>query len=279
VSPLDPKDLSCQYHYLLPNQAFTHLVPLLSNPGSYIQWPHLRLIPPPHKYNKLSMISSKGVDRVLLCHVPPFQVHSLPRTSLSFQPRNPNGWAPAVQKIYDLAAFLPSSGTAKPKITSPKEWISTAHQLGQSMSASPLDHDFSWSEYICYIEMTTILFEHCEFSAVLNYDCTWRHWRCAYSKPWSAENAFARITHLMGHELPKGLVSPGTPISLKPKPTGVANVLLCFDFMGTSGCGCLTNCRYLHKCCRCKTTFPASVASCPCVNGTLLASLRQNGHI
>jgi hypothetical protein len=91
VSPLDPKDLSCQYHSLLPNQVFTHLVPLLSNPGSYIQRPHLQLIPPPHKYNKLSLISSKGVDRVLLCHVPPFQVHSLPWTSLSFQPRNPNG--------------------------------------------------------------------------------------------------------------------------------------------------------------------------------------------
>jgi hypothetical protein len=80
--------------------------------------------------------------------------------------------APAVQKIYDLVAFLPSSSTAKPKITSPKEWISAAHQLGQSMSASSLDHDFFWSEYICYIEMTTILFEHYEFSAVLNYDCT-----------------------------------------------------------------------------------------------------------
>jgi hypothetical protein len=70
---------------------FTHLMPLLSNPGSYIQRLYLQLIPPPHKYNKLSLISSKGVDRVLLCHVPPFQVHSLPRTSLFFQPRNPNG--------------------------------------------------------------------------------------------------------------------------------------------------------------------------------------------
>jgi hypothetical protein len=109
---------------------------------------------------------------------------TLPTPDLPLRSALKSEWlAPAVQKIYDLAAFLPSSGMAKLKITSPKEWISVAHQLGQSISASSFDHDFFWSEYICYIEMMTILFEYYEFSAVLNYDCAWRHWRHAYSKP------------------------------------------------------------------------------------------------
>jgi hypothetical protein len=100
---------------------------------------------------------------------------TLPTPDLALLLAPKSKWlAPAVQKIYDLVALLPSSGMANPKITSPKEWISMTHQLGQSMSVAPLDHEFSWSEYICYIEMTTILFEHYEFSAVLNYDCAWR---------------------------------------------------------------------------------------------------------
>lgn len=174
----------------------------------------------------------------------------------------PSEWlAPAYQKVYDLASFLPSSGTAKPKISTPGEWISAAHQLGQAMSASPEVHNFKWSDFICYIELTTILFAHYDFTAVLEHDIAWRKWRRAYNKLWCASNPFLRDVHLLGHNRPaKPADNPSKPKSAPP-----GGVLLCFNF---SGPGCFRQvCRYLHKCRRCNTTFPNTVTVCPCVNG------------
>ena len=109
--------------------------------------------------------------------------------------------APSVTKIYDLAAFLPATGSTKPKLASPKDWVAAAHQFGQALSASPKDHEFVWPDFICYIELTTVLFEHYEFSAVVAHDCSWRRWRRAYKKSWCSSNPFLRDVHLLGHDL------------------------------------------------------------------------------
>ncbi|MCE3014121.1 MAG: cell division protein ZapD [Proteobacteria bacterium] len=199
----------------------------------------------------------------------PLQRSSIPGTSSAFDLPTlgapPSEWlAPASQKVYDLASFLPFDGTAtKPKITSPREWLSAAHQLGQAMSADAGTHDFVWADFVCYLELAGKLFDFYQFGAVLAHDVAWRKWRRAYHKSWSSVNPFLRDMHLLGKELSGGSAVPG-----KPKPANPTAPLLCFDFSGT-GCTRLASCRYLHRCRRCNTTFPASIGICPCVNGTL----------
>ncbi len=108
--------------------------------------------------------------------------------------------APACQKVYDLASFFSLIGLAKPKLLTLPDRILAVHQLGQAMGASLDNHQFVWSDFVCYIELTTLLFHNYKFSAVLEYDVAWRKWRRAYKKKWLEFNLFLRDIHLLGTE-------------------------------------------------------------------------------
>jgi hypothetical protein len=65
--------------------------------------------------------------------------------------------APSSQKVYDLASFLPAPPSGKAKISTPKEWVSAIHQLGHGMGADPTAHEFVWSDFVCYVDLTGLL--------------------------------------------------------------------------------------------------------------------------
>lgn len=88
----------------------------------------------------------------------------------------PNPWvAPASQQIYDLNKFhqsyvevedkfvLNSDGTISTKksgkkIATPSEWIAATQNFGLALSASPEAHQFTWSDFMLWIQHMTVLF-------------------------------------------------------------------------------------------------------------------------
>jgi hypothetical protein len=167
-------------------------------------------------------------------------------------------YAPANQAIYCLDEFVPDYAASGGKgITSAKEWRAAAIYLGQAMAADPKSHNFVWSEFMTYLEVTDILFTIHRFKTVIEYDIAWRKWRRANSESWSAFNHVLRDFYLAGGP---------TSSSSQPKPQ--QNV--CFDFSRPGGgCTRLSSCQYSHKCNRCRTTFPSTIATCPCIHGVL----------
>lgn len=192
---------------------------------------------------------------------------------------SPNPWvALATQPIYDLNKFhqsyvetedkfvLNADGTISArktgrKISTAQEWFIAAHNLGQAMAGSPEDHQFVWSEFVMWIDSIVSLFNAFLFQAVIEYEKTWRRWRRSNRQPWSAVNHSLRDL-LNG----KGISFTRTPVSLTQGKTNHGTV--CNDF-SRSACSRLANCRYVHRCKRCNTTFPSTSASCPCVAGAL----------
>ncbi|MGZ6230755.1 MAG: hypothetical protein ACXWMO_08315 [Syntrophales bacterium] len=197
---------------------------------------------------------------------------SLPALSV---PPNPYV-ALASQPIYDLNKFhqsyidtedkfvLNSDGSITTKktgkkISSAKDWTTAAQNFGQAMSASPQEHQFVWSDFMLWIQMIGVLFDAYQFSAVIEYEKAWRRWRRSNRLLWSSVNPVLRDLLLSG----KGLI-----FSSKPNPgTGKNQTPQCNDF-ARSGCTRLVNCRYIHRCPLCKTTYPSSVPKCFCSGGT-----------
>ena len=124
--------------------------------------------------------------------VPP-SVQILPPLALSASPLV----APSGQPIYDLEKFVtgyvtPSTSLVlqangmftAPKsaggINSPTTWMAAAHAFGNAMSALPDPHQFSWLDFVVFIDTISILFKHYAFEAVFTYEAEFRHWCCAY---------------------------------------------------------------------------------------------------
>jgi hypothetical protein len=76
------------------------------------------------------------------------------------------------------------------------------------MAADPDAHQFSWSEFMVYVEVTFILFEHYQFLAVLEHDTAWHKWRRAHALPWSSTNPILRDIHLTGKSLSRSNPKP-----------------------------------------------------------------------
>jgi hypothetical protein len=193
-----------------------------------------------------------------------------------------NPWvAPATQPIYDINTFHQSYAetddkfsinadgtiTAKKlgkKISSPAEWTSAAQSFGLALSSAALENQFEWSHFMLYIQHMTMLFSLYQFTAVVEFDRSWRRWRRAFKHPWSAINQSLRDSHLLGKALTSG--PRLTPIPSKPGSAPTTQVCLNFS---RSSCSRGALCKYSHKCARCHTTFPSSSSTCPCVAGTL----------
>lgn len=212
----------------------------------------------------------------------PLSTTSLPALSVV-----PNPWAvPSAQPIYDLNKFhqsyvdtddkfvLGADGSLTSKkggkrISSSKEWNTAAQNFGMAMSASPAEHNFDWSDFVLWTQSIDVLFGVYHFQAVVEFERAWRRWRRANGKRWAETNPVLRDLYLTGKELRgTGPSHHGQPYS--PKAPGATP--LCLNF-SRSACTRLALCRFTHKCSRCKTTFPNTTASCPCVNGTLPPSV------
>jgi hypothetical protein len=177
--------------------------------------------------------------------------------------------SPVAQPIYDLNNFLPSTPWSA-KISTPKEWLAAATQLGHAMAADPDPHDFLWGPFISYTTTTGLLFDIYQFAAVIEFNVAWRKWRRARRLPWDSSNALLRDLHLLGKPLGKAPPLKPSP-SAKTGSLGAGTVGLCFAFSRPSGCPRLAQCLYRHQCSRCHTTFPTTHAACPCVGGVFAA--------
>jgi len=100
-----------------------------------------------------------------VCTLLPLLLHPL-WGPLSSGPFFPPGWftisTPPTSTIlksrYCCYPTPPSAGSQRPKITAPKDWISVAHQLGQTMAAAPDANQFTWELFLVYITITMVLF-------------------------------------------------------------------------------------------------------------------------
>jgi hypothetical protein len=134
------------------------------------------------------------------------------------------------------------------------------------LSAAPSEAStFSFVTFSLYVDTMALFFKFYTFVSVLEYDVCFRKWRRANSLGWDAHNPHLKDCYLR----PKPQPPLGPFPQTRKVPSG--STLRCNDFQ--RGMCTRNNCRYLHNCALCHTTWPSPHRACMCKNGAFPPSV------